>query len=181
VNICENGSTITAAVTMALNTVLFGDFSEAEVRSLFTTETHDLEFVWQSTRRVSGGYPPGDVACGIQHFPSAMLDIPEPLERRVYSSGAASPNIPPNPPTSPVEGESMDPRGSSKLNVNAPAFVPANLSIIKNSISAGPPKGGPLQCSPVKKDPRELSVDDRIATNDHHLRDNCSYIVLREK
>lgn len=66
----------------------------------------------------------------------------------------------------------MDPRGSSKLNVNAPAFVPANLSIIKNSISAGPPKGGLLQCSPVKKDPRELSVDDRIATNDHHLRDS---------
>ena len=122
-----------------------------------------LQFVWQSNRRVSGGHPPGDVACGIQHFPSAMLDIPEPLERRVYTSGAASPNIPPNPPTSPVEGESMDPRGSSKLNVNAPAFVPANLSIIKNSISAGPPKGGPLQCSPVKKDCRELSVDDRIA------------------
>jgi len=32
---------------LLLQTVLFGDFSEAEVRSLFTTETHDLEVCCQ--------------------------------------------------------------------------------------------------------------------------------------
>lgn len=106
-----------------------------------------------------------------------MLDIPEPLERRVYSPGALSPNIPPNPPTSPVEGEDGDPRMSSKLNVNAPAFVPASLSVIdKTNMATGSQRSASDHASPfnpLKESNRDLN--ERIATNDRHVRSPDSH------
>ena len=128
------------------------------------------QFTWQRHQHVD--CRSGDARCGLQHFPSAMLDIPEPLERRVYSPGALSPNIPPNPPTSPVEGEDGDPRMSSKLNVNAPAFVPASLSVIdKTNVGTGSQGSTGERSSPfnpLKENDRDLN--EQIATNDRHVK-----------
>lgn len=52
-----------------------------------------------------------------------------------YLLGGMSPNIPPNPPTTPVEGSEEDRR--ARLNINALPFVPGNVSIIV------PPKTSP--------------------------------------
>ena len=135
---------------------------------VFSSFVH--QFAWQRNQHV--GCPSGDSKCGIQHFPSAMLDIPEPLERRVYSPGALSPNIPPNPPTSPVEGEDGDPRMLSKLNVNAPAFVPASLSVIdKTNMATGMQRSSGDHTSPfnpLKESDGDLTG--RIAANDRHVR-----------
>ena len=145
----------------------------AQLPTLLTVDVSSSfgqQFAWQRNQHV--GCPSGDARCGIQHFPSAMLDIPEPLERRVYSPGALSPNIPPNPPTSPVEGEDGDPRMLSKLNVNAPAFVPASLSVIdKTNMATGSQRSSGDRTSPfnpLKESDRDLN--ERIATNDRHVR-----------
>lgn len=74
----------------------------------------------------------GDYTPSKSHF----LDIPSLMDqerRRTYSPGILSPNIPPNPPTSPVEeiaGGALDGRKMSrKLNVNAIPFVPGAPNI----------------------------------------------------
>ena len=62
---------------------------------------------------------------------NSLLKTPE-LARRCYNLGGASPNIPRNPPTTPVSelnsrGASPCPVGPlSKLNANAPPFIPCS-------------------------------------------------------
>ncbi len=84
---------------------------------------------------------------------SNFLDIPSLIHRdkRSFSPEVLSPNIPPNPPTSPVEDEiSQDPQdkgkalnlpASRKLNANAIPFVPglSNFSIEKNHLATSQP------------------------------------------
>ena len=108
----------------------------------------------------------------IVHFPSAsVLEIPETLPPPSYGSGSASPNIPPNPPTSPVEGVStnVDARSPSKLNVNAPAFVPSNFSIVDEMGG-----GRSLRYIPTKDGEISGASDDAMGTNNRHMRTGMS-------
>ena len=65
---------------------------------------------------------------------TATLNAP-PRTPDKFLLGGMSPKIPPNPPTSPVEGSEEDRR--ARLNINALPFVPGNVSIIV------PPKTSP--------------------------------------
>ena len=104
--------------------MLFGSFSKEDVHDLFKNTTSDLHFVWQdraaNQRCASFG---NNLVVQTTAFGS----------KGGCSPGVLSPNIPPNPPTSPVEGNyDTSNRGglASKLNVNAIPFVPATLSAI---------------------------------------------------
>ena len=81
-------------------------------------------------------------------------------EKQKYFLGGVSPNIPPNPPTSPVDG--IDnycerTKSPSKLNVNAMPFVPTNVSIIVPSKNSTTSKNSTLAQSKVVS--RKLNVD----------------------
>ena len=70
------------------------------------------------------------------HAPQSLLDIPQTVIPRSYSPGGPSPNIPHNPPTTPVSELSSGSRAStpnptqSRLNANAPPFIPSGLSAL---------------------------------------------------
>ena len=111
--------------------VLFGSFSEEEVSTLFKDKVPGLHFVWRDR--------PGTRRCALYRN-NLTVQKEDFGSRGGYTPGVLSPNIPPNPPTSPVEGNcDMLSRGlPSKLNVNAMPFVPAAISVIgpgaKNSL-----------------------------------------------
>ena len=97
---------------------------------LFKNKTSDLQFVWQertSSKR-----------CAL--YGNNLTVQESPLSKQGgYASGALSPNIPPNPPTSPVEGNcDISIRGglASKLNVNAMPFIPGSTISI-STLGAG--------------------------------------------
>ena len=103
--------------------VLFGNFSEEDVGDLFKNTTSDLHFVWQEKAAPKRCALFGKILV-VQTATSA--------DQGGYSPGALSPNIPPNPPSSPVEGnnEALNRGLLSKLNVNAMPFVPGTLSAV---------------------------------------------------
>ena len=105
--------------------MLFGSFSKEDFHDLFKNATSDLHFVWQDRVVPNRRCAPfgNNLVVQTAAFASKGGCFP----------GVLSPNIPPNPPTSPVEGNyDTSNRGglASKLNVNAMPFVPATLSVI---------------------------------------------------
>ena len=70
---------------------------------------------------------------------SELLSVP--AQVRSYSPGGSSPNIPPNPPTTPVEDATRV--TPSKLNVNAIPFVPSHVSVIGGGGGGGGGGDGP--------------------------------------
>ena len=119
--------------------MLFGNFSERDVIELYQNKTSDLRFVWQERGTLSS-------RCAL-YGSNLVLQVPT---AATHTPGVLSPNIPPNPPTSPVDGnyDMLSNRGglASKLNVNAVPFIPGagtligtgainNLDVAKNSTS----------------------------------------------
>jgi hypothetical protein len=103
-----------------LDGVLFGTFTLREVDDLYKSETSSLEFGWLRKKTNNN--------C----LHNSLLKTPEKLTPRCYNLGGASPNLPRNPPTTPVSelnsrGASPCPVGPlSKLNANAPPFIPCS-------------------------------------------------------
>lgn len=104
---------------------MFGSFSKEDVHDLFKNTTSDLHFVWQD--RAAPNRRCASFGNNLVVQTTAFAN------KGGLSQGVLSPNIPPNPPTSPVDGNyDTSNRGglASKLNVNAIPFVPATLSVI---------------------------------------------------
>ena len=129
----------TSLISMSiLQEVLFGNFSENDVIELYQNQTSDLRFVWQE--RV-----PSAKRCAL-YGNNLVVQVPTvATSQGGHMPGVLSPNIPPNPPTSPVDATyDLSSRGGlpSKLNVNAVPFVPGgkigtgainSLDVAKNS------------------------------------------------
>ena len=115
--------------------ILFGSFSEEDVVELYQNKTSDLRFAWQERA-------PSTKRCALYGNSLAPLVA---TSQGGHMLGTLSPNIPPNPPTSPVDATyDLSSRGGlpSKLNVNAVPFVPGerigagainSLDVAKNS------------------------------------------------
>ena len=98
--------------------VLFGSFSEKDVIELYQNKTSDLRFIWQES---------SSSRCAL-YGNNLTVQVPTVVSSQgAHMPGVLSPNIPPNPPTSPVDATyDLSNRGGlpKKLNVNAVPFVP---------------------------------------------------------
>lgn len=138
-------SSLQSPLSLALPLSSLSSSSLSHLISLFSPQ-----FVWLKKKHL--------------HGPRALLDLPQTVIPRSYSPGGPSPNIPHNPPTTPVSELSSGSRAStpnptqSRLNANAPPFIPSGLSALGDKTGSPDPAeegreergGGSL--SPVGRD-----------------------------
>ena len=95
---------------------------------MYESKTSDLTFAWQERATPSSG-------CAL-YGNNLVVEIPgsKANTQAGHTPGILSPNLPPNPPTSPVDANYSFPlsRGvlATKLNVNARPFVPGGGTLI---------------------------------------------------
>ena len=128
--------------------VLFGTFTPSEVHDLFRSESSALEVTIFSTSASFTLSLPLCLQFGWQRkkrnncLHHSLLKTPEKVTPRCYNLGGSSPNLPRNPPTTPVSelnsrGTSPNPTMPSKLNANAPPFIPCSSPEPGNETASG--------------------------------------------
>ena len=102
-------------------------------------------------------------SCHLNNSSRGLLKTPQKIAPPSYSPGAPSPNIPQNPPTTPVSDfESRGPSPNplqSRLNANAPPFVPNSLSDQSGSLSPSTGEGESTHLSGVGRNLRPALSD----------------------
>ena len=114
--------------------VIFGTFTPSEVLTLFSSESSDLEVLYIVPLTPSHPHTLTHWQFGWQKkkqncLHGSLLVTPDKLAPKSYNQGGASPNLPLKPPTTPVSvvtSRGTSPAPLSRLNANAPPFIPGS-------------------------------------------------------